>query len=99
MSTRIGEEIYKYQNAIQEFQKVKLKINRSDGKKVRFIIETKHWYGYAGDGFLSKERSNLDIDKSTMEFLINTAIENLEQEINKIIDCETELRTKEKVEG
>lgn len=91
MEEKISNTIFLKQQSINELQELKEKINKSDTDKIRFRIETKHWYGYT-EPTLMKDKSKLNISKYTMLKIIDKAIEEEKGYIDKLIDMEIENR-------
>lgn len=91
----IENSIAAHQSTIETLKRIKEKVETSE--KMRFKIETKHWYGYS-EPHLCKIKNTIRVDKYTANVLLDTAI-NIEQErINKLIDMEIEKRRrKEKI--
>lgn len=91
MSDKISNSIFLCQHSINELEKIKKRVQASETEDIRFIIQTKHWYGYS-EPFLNKENTRIDITKYTMELVINEAINKQRERINKLIDTEIKNR-------
>ncbi len=94
MDNKISNTIFLKQQSINELNELKEKINKSDTEKIRFRVETKHWYGYA-EPHLLKDKNKLNISKYTMLKIIDKAIEEEKTYIDKLIDMEIENRKEE----
>ena len=91
MEEKISNTIFLKQQSINELKKLKEKIIKSDANKVRFKIETKHWYGYS-EPILMKSKDKLNISKYSMIKILDIAIEIEKKNIDKLIDIEIENR-------
>lgn len=92
---KIENSIAVHQSAIKVLKEIKENVDKSETEKMRFKIETKHWYGYS-EPHLCKIKNTIRMDKYTANVLLDTAI-NIEQErINKLIDMEIEKRKENK---
>lgn len=91
MDDKIANTIAKKQQIINEIELLKIKIESSETKDIRFKIETKHWYGFS-EPFLSKEKSVLNLSKETMQVILDEAINKERERIDKLIDMEIEQR-------
>ena len=93
---KIENSIALHQSTIETLKKIKEEVETSETEKMRFKIETKHWYGYS-EPHLCKIKNTIRVDKYTANVLLDTAI-NIEQErIDKLIDMEIEKRKENKV--
>lgn len=93
MEEKISNSIFLHQQTINELEGIKQRMESSDTEDVRFIVQTKHWYGYS-EPFLGKENARINICKYTMKLVLDTAIEKERERINKLIDMEIENRIK-----
>ena len=93
MEDKISNTIFLKQQIINETNNIKNKVIEVEGKKVRFRIETKHWYGYS-EPHLVKDRDILNISKETMIQILDEVIEHEKKQINKLIDMEIERKVK-----
>jgi uncharacterized protein (UPF0128 family) len=93
MEEKIYNSIALHQGIIYEIEKIKSCIKESKTKKIRFRVETKHWYGFA-EPFLKKDYHKLNISKETMQVILDEAINKERERINKLIDMEIERRLK-----
>ncbi len=91
MEDKISNSIALYQCCINELEELKKRVQTSETEDIRFIIKTKHWYGYS-EPFLGKEKTRIDISKYTMEVVIDEAINKQRERINQLIDMEIENR-------
>lgn len=91
MEEKIENLIFLHQNAINEFNKIKEKIEQTETQDVRFKIETKHWYGY-DIPHLGKLKHSFKISKYSANKLLETAIRIEKESIDKLIDKEIEIR-------
>lgn len=87
MEEKISNTIFLKQQSINELNNLKEKIKKSDTEKIRFKIETKHWYGFT-EPFLIKSKDKLNISKYTMLKILDKAIEEERAYIDKLIDME-----------
>lgn len=92
MEDKIENSIALHQQTINELNELKEKIETNQSKKVRFKIETKHWYGYS-EPFLAKDKDIVDLSKYTMQVVLDEAIKNERKRIDKLIDMEIEKRS------
>lgn len=72
-----------------EYMMEQVKESESDYIKVKF--ETKHWYGFT-EPFLSKDKHKFTIEKEIMLKILQAILDREQNEINKCIDLEIELR-------
>ena len=94
MEEKISNTIFFFFFSINELNNLKEKIKKSDTEKIRFKVETKHWYGFT-EPFLMKSKDKLNISKYTMLKIIDKAIEEEKTYIDKLIDMEIENRKEE----
>ena len=94
MEEYIEDSIALYQYKIEEYGKIKGAIKSSGAKKIRFRVETNHWYGF-DEPFWIKRKHKLGISKEAMLNLLDLAIEKEREKINKLIDAEIEIRRRE----
>ena len=81
MEEKISNRIFLKQKLINELNELKEKINKSDTDKIRFRIETKHWYGYL-EPFLAKNKSYISIYKNIVLLLVDQTINVVRKDIN-----------------
>ena len=74
MEDKISNTIFLKQQIINETKNIRNKVIESEGKKVRFRIETKHWYGYSEPSLLP-DRDLLNISKETMIQILDEVVE------------------------
>lgn len=86
----IESEAFLKFTVIKDLETLKKKVKFSDGKEIRFKIETKHWYGFS-EPFLSKDKYVLDISKETMQILIDEAINKAKERIDELLNKRAEL--------
>ncbi len=86
-----GIKIYESQKKINDFSDMKKLIHDSVGENVRFLIETKHIYGWGLDPSIGKRKNDLDFDKETISALLDYAISIEQEKIKKAIELEIEL--------
>ena len=91
MEDKTSNSIALYQCCINELEELRKKVQASATEDIRFVIQTRHWYGYS-EPFLKKENTRIDISKYTMEVVIDEAINKQRERINKLIDMEIESR-------
>lgn len=91
MEEKISNTIFLKQQSINELNELKEKIKKSDTEKIRFRVETKHWYGFT-EPHLIKDKNKLNISKYTMLKIIDKAIEEERAYIDKLIDMEIKTR-------
>lgn len=95
MKEKIANSIFLHQQTINELEGIKQRIESSETEDVRFIVQTKHWYGFS-EPFLGKENARINICKYTMKLVLDKAIEKEKERINKLIDMEIERHMKSK---
>lgn len=93
MEEKIENSIALHQNAINILEKIKKRVETSETEKIRLKVETKHWYGFS-EPFLAKEKHKLEMDKYSVNVLLETAIKLERERIDKLIDMEIARRTK-----
>ena len=93
MEEKIENSIALHQNAINILEKIKERVETSETEKIRLKVETKHWYGYF-EPLLAKEKHKLEMDKYSVNVLLETAIKLERERIDKLIDMEIARRTK-----
>ena len=76
-----------YEASVNELKELKKKVEDNKADKVRFRIETKHWYGFS-EPFSMKEKNIVDLSKYTMRTILNEAINKEKERIDKLIDME-----------
>lgn len=91
MEDKIENSIALHQQTINELEELKEKVEANQSKKVRFKIETKHWYGYS-EPFLAKDKDKLEISVYTMNLILDEAINKERERIDTLIDMEIEQR-------
>lgn len=96
MNDKIGNSISIHQQTINELEELKEKIYKNQADKIRFRIETKHWYGF-DIPHLMKKKSIIDLSEYTMKIVLEEAINKEKERINKLIDMEVSKR--KSVEG
>lgn len=94
MKEKISNTIFLKQQSINELQDLKEKVKKSAAEKIRFRVETKHWYGYT-EPHLIRDKNKLNISKYTMLKIVDKAIEEERAYIDKLIDMEIENRKEE----
>lgn len=92
MSSYTSIRVYECQKRINEFQKIKTAIHHNQYDETRFIIQTRHWYGWGTESCLCKKNSILEVGNDTMLALIDTAISVERKRINNAIEIEVEDR-------
>lgn len=91
MEEKIENSIFLHQGIINELEEVLKRVETSETEKIRFRVETKHWYGFS-EPLLLWERTPLRISKKTMQVILNEAINKERERINKLIDMEIDRR-------
>lgn len=87
--------IASHQQRLQDLVQIKERIEKSDSEKIRFKIETKHWYGYA-EPIKVKTKDTLQLDKYTAKLILDIATKIEKQKIDNLIDIEIEERENRK---
>lgn len=81
--------IVKYQQIIEDLKEVKERVEESKTDKIRFKIETKHWYGYS-EPFMATTKDTLKIDKESAKVLLDMSIKSIQETIDRLIDREVD---------
>ena len=89
----IDEQIRLKYETKKELERLKEKTLTSEGKEVRFKIETKHWYGFDMP-FLAKDKDILNISKNTLIAIINEMLDKIKENIDYLTKKRAELRRK-----
>ena len=87
------EQISNQYKKKKELEELKVKIATSEGKEVRFKIETKHWYGFDMP-FLAKEKSNFNISRYTLMAIIDEMLDKIKEQLDFLTKKRAELRGK-----
>ena len=95
MEEELDIAIAKHQQRIQDLKEIQERIKDSETEKIRFKIESKHWYGYS-EPFLVKVKDTIRLDKYTAKLLLEIAIKVEKQKIDNLIDIEIIKRSEEK---
>lgn len=95
MEEELDIAIAKHQQRIQDLKEIQERIKDSETEKIRFKIESKHWYGYS-EPFLAKAKDTIRLDKYTAKLLLEIAIKVEKQQIDNLIDIEIIKRSEEK---
>ena len=93
MSDKISNTIALHQQTINEIEEIKERVKESETEKIRFRVETKHWYGFS-EPSLMKRKHNLNLSKYTMQVILEEAIKKERQRIDILIDKEIEERSR-----
>ena len=93
----IDKQIEEKYEKKKELEALKEKILISEGKKVRFKIETKNWLGFS-EPFLAKEKSNLNISRYTLMAIIDEMLDKIKKDLDDLTKKRAELRRKERKE-
>lgn len=93
----IDEQIKEKYEMKEELEELKEKIATSEGKKVRFKIETKNWLGFS-EPFLTKEKSNLNINRYTLIAIIDEMLDKIKENLDYLTKKRAEVRGKERKE-
>ena len=80
----ISRAIHKHQDAINEMERIKDRIELSL-EDVRFVVETKRWFGFGDDSFIKKEKNIIPTNKYTMNLILDIAIKNEYEKISELI--------------
>lgn len=91
MDDKIANTIALHQMAINELEEIKHRVETTATNDIRFIIQTKHWYGYS-EPFIAKTRDKLEVSTYTMLKILDEAIKTEKQNIDKLIDMAIEKR-------
>lgn len=89
----IDKQIEEKYEKKKELEALKEKILTSEGKEVKFKIETKHWYGFDMP-FLQKEKSNFNIHKHTMLAIIDEMLDKIKEKLDYLTEKRAEIRRK-----
>lgn len=89
----IDEQIRTKYKMKKELEELKRKIATSEGKKVRFKIETKNWLGFS-EPFLAKEKSNLNINRYTLIAIIDELLDKIKENLDYLTKKRAEIRRK-----
>lgn len=89
----IDKQIEEKYEKKKELEALKEKILTSEGKEVKFKIETKHWYGFDMP-FLQKEKSNFNIHKHTMLAIIDEMLDKIKEKLDYLTKKRAEIRRK-----
>ena len=89
----IDLQIAKKYEIKKELEQLKEKILTSEGKEVRFKIQTKKWLGFS-EPFLAKEQTNLNISKHTLTAIIDEMLDKIKEQLDYLTEKRTELRRK-----
>ncbi len=89
----IDLQIAKKYEIKKELEQLKEKILTSEGKEVRFKIQTKKWLGFS-EPFLAKEKTNLNISKHTLTAIIDEMLDKIKEQLDYLTEKRTELRRK-----
>ena len=90
---RIDERIRLKYETKRELEQLKEKILTSEGKEIKFKIETKHWYGFDMP-FLQKEKSNFNISEHSLIAIIDEMLDKIKESLDDLTKKRTELRRK-----
>ena len=93
----IDEQIRTKYKMKKELEELKGKILTSEGKEVKFKIETKNWLGFS-EPFLAKEKSNLNISRYTLIAIIDELLDKIKENLDYLTKKRAELRRKERKE-
>lgn len=88
MSNYTSMRIFECQKIINELQKLQNTIKQSEDDNVRFLIQTKHWYGWREDSVLLKKKTQLNFSKETIIALIDAAIQVQKERIDNALEFE-----------
>ena len=97
MEESLENSIALHHNTIMELEKIKERVSQSKTDNIRFKVETKRWIGYS-EPHLEKVKSKLEISKYSANLILETAIKQEKERINKLIDMELELRNRKQEE-
>lgn len=87
------EQISNQYKRKKELEELKGKIATSEGKEVRFKIETKNWLGFS-EPFLAKEKSNFNISRYTLIAIIDEMLDKIKEQLDYLTKKRTEIRGK-----
>ena len=88
----IDEQIRIKYKMKKELEELKGKILTSEGKEVKFKIETKNWLGFS-EPFLAKEKSNLNINRHTLIAIIDELLD-IKENLDYLTKKRAEIRRK-----
>lgn len=89
----IDEQIRTKYKIKKELEELKGKILTSEGKEVKFKIETKNWLGFS-EPFLAKEKSNLNINRYTLIAIIDELLDRIKKNLDYLTKRRAEIRRK-----
>ena len=89
----IDEQIRTKYKMKKELEELKGKILTSEGKEVKFKIETKNWLGFS-EPFLAKEKSNLNINRYTLIAIIDELLDRIKKNLDYLTKKRAEIRRK-----
>ena len=89
----IDEQIRTKYKMKKELEELKGKILTSEGKEVKFKIETKNWLGFS-EPFLAKEKSNLNINRYTLIAIIDELLDKIKENLDYLTKKRAEIRRK-----
>ena len=87
----IDKQIEEKYEKKKELEALKEKILISEGKEVRFKIETKNWLGFS-EPFLAKEKSNFNISKHTLIAIIDEMLDKIKENLDYLTKKRIEIR-------
>lgn len=87
----VDEQIKEKYEMKKELEELKGKIATSEGKEVRFKIETKKWLGFS-EPFLAKEKSNFNLSKHTLIAIIDEMLDKIKENLDYLTKKRIEIR-------
>lgn len=84
--------IFEKKTIMKQIEYMMEQVKESAGNCIKVKFETKHWHGFTTELFLSKDKHKFTIEKEIMLKLLQAMLDREQDEINKCIDSEIELR-------
>ena len=89
----IENTIFEKKSIMKQVEAMMEQVKESESDYIKVKFETKHWYGFT-EPFLTKNKHKFTIEKEIMLKLLQDMLDREQDEINKCIDLEIELRLK-----
>lgn len=94
MESKIIENtIFEKKSIMKQIEYMMEQVKESAGNCIKVKFETKQWHGFT-EPFLTKNKHKFTIEKEIMLRLLQAMLDREQNEINKCIDLEIELRLK-----
>lgn len=89
----IENTIFEKKSIMKQVEAMMEQVKESEGDYIKVKFETKHWY-WLTEPFLTKNKHKFTIEKEIMLKILQAILDREQNEINKCIDSEIELRLK-----